>query len=71
MTAAVMLTSSGMFREVFTAGVLRAATADPMPHVPRLIAVAASMRFSAASQQSAATNGLVPRPPIRMSVLAS
>ncbi len=48
--------SSGMPSSVFTLRMFRAAATEPMTQLPSPMAVAASIRFSAASQQSATTN---------------
>jgi hypothetical protein len=58
MIGAKTVMSAGTFSSAFHSGVSSAATASPITHVPRPIERAASIRFSAASQQSAATNGL-------------
>ena len=55
----------------FASGLLSAGIAEPMQHVPSPNADAASIRFSAASQQSADTNGPIGFAQMTISVLAS
>jgi len=50
-------TSSGIPNSDLVCGPFNIGTADPMQYVPNPSAHAASIRFSAASQQSAVTNG--------------
>ncbi len=57
MTGATAVMAAGIFSSAFHDGVLSAGTEEPMTQVPRLCAQAASIRFSAASQQSATTKG--------------
>src|ERR1019366_1623772 len=57
MIGATALNSAGMPSFAFTSGVFSAATAEPMTQLPSPMAQAASIRFSAASQQSASTKG--------------
>jgi hypothetical protein len=45
--------SSEILSSVFTSGIFKTGRALPITHVPKSIAQAASIRFSAASQQSA------------------
>src|SRR5665647_3311404 len=55
MMGAMAIMSAGMPSSCFTSGRLSALAAEPMTQVPRPIACAISIRFSAASQQSACT----------------
>lgn len=64
-------TSAGIPSSDFASGLLRAKIAEPMQHVPSPKAQAASIRFSAASQQSATTNGPIGFAQMTISVLAS
>ena len=56
-TGTIAVVPSGIFNSAFHSGVLRVDTAKPMTQVPNPCAQAANSKFSAASQQSAATNG--------------
>ena len=70
MMGAMTVISLGIFNSAFHSAVFSASTAKPMTHVPKPYAHAASIRFSAASQQSASTNGPVSFPQMMMSVPA-
>lgn len=71
MIGATAVTSGGMPSSCFTSGVRSAGMANPMQQVPNPMAQAASIRFSAASQQSASTNGPNSRAQMTISVPAS
>jgi len=68
---ATALNSAGMPSFAFTPGVFSAATEEPMTQLPNPMAQAASIRFSAASQQSASTKGPDGLAQMTMSVPAS
>lgn len=70
MIGATTSTSAGIPSSDLIAGLFKAGTADPIQHVPRPSAQAASIRFSAASQQSAAANGPVCFAQITINVVA-
>lgn len=63
--------SSAISNDAFTWRVFRPLTAEPITQVPKPMAQAASIRFSAASQQSAATKTPADLAQIRISVSAS
>src|ERR1035437_5234907 len=57
MIGAMAVILAGIFKADFHSGAFGAETANPMTQVPSPFAQAASIRFSAASQQSTTTNG--------------
>jgi len=71
MIGATARTSAGIPSSAFTSGRLSTGTPNPMQHVPSPIAQAASIRFSAANQQSATTKLPSGRAQITISVPAS
>src|ERR1035437_3729603 len=70
MIGAIADISAGIPSSSLISGVLRPETAEPMTQVPRPMEKAASIRFSAASQQSATTNGPIGLPQMTISVPA-